>query len=679
MKYDICFAAYNSQKWLASCVAALAALDYDKSDIALYFADNASYDSGLVTLEKLKKQYSDVFGAFEILPLSTNSGFGSASNAAARCGKGEYVLFLNIDTEIMPSALTELDKAIQAADAKTVGFELRQYPYEHPKYYDPITMQVSWCSGACFALRRDIFTLTGGFDESIFLYGEDVELSFHVRALGYKLCYVPSAVTQHYAYKEAGETKPQQLIGSIVGNLTLRYKYGTQEDISKWQAVYDHAVLAMHIDEKLKAEIDKKVDLVRAKKRSYRNYYRKTVRGTDFKAVFEVFEYEFARAGAFVECKVPSLRPTFSVIVRTYKRPLVLALTLQSLTHQTYKDFEVIVVEDGVESCAKEVVENAKADLNIRYVPMNRQAGRCVAGNEGIKNAGGDFIVFLDDDDYFFADALETFAVLYSDKPKARLLAAGSIEGKCRYDNDDKTSFTFVSKHNMGKKSLSMFDFAVRNPLPIQAIAFSRELALEQGGLDETLDAFEDWDLWQRYLNVTPIFSTDKATSIFKTPYDDSQLNTRASAMAKYFSIVYDRMADYKIKCSAKDIYKLTNTYASVVNVDADAEAELDVDELRRTANEIRHSTSWRITAPLRLIVALPYFIILKIPGYVFFGLTRLFTKLSAYYRRLTDSIGPMSGSVDKMSVDVMINYVHCAEKSVCMRFAKWIQKRLHK
>ena len=44
---------------------------------------------------------------------------------------------------------------------------------------------------------------------------------------------------------------------------------------------------------------------------------------------------------------MPAARPTFTVVIRTYQRPKVLALTLESLTHQTYKNFQVLVVEDG--------------------------------------------------------------------------------------------------------------------------------------------------------------------------------------------------------------------------------------------------------------------------------------------------------------------------------------------
>ena len=70
------------------------------------------------------------------------------------------------------------------------------------------------------------------------MYAEDVDLSWHIRALGYKLMYVPSAVIHHYAYRTAGEEKPTQLAGSVAGNLVLRYKYGDGQDLHSWKKLY---------------------------------------------------------------------------------------------------------------------------------------------------------------------------------------------------------------------------------------------------------------------------------------------------------------------------------------------------------------------------------------------------------------------------------------------------------
>lgn len=231
MTFDVCMVTYNSAKWIPACVRALAKAEYDLKCINLYFADNSSTDDTILVLEQQKEMYADRFGLFEILRQPENGGFGKGSNAAARAGKGDFIFFYNIDTEIFPDAFLKLEAAIRKASSQTAAFELRQFPYEHPKYYDPVTLETSWISGACFVLKRSVFEETGGFDESIFMYGEDVDLSWHIRALGYRLQYVPAAITWHYAYQKPGEEKPAQIIGSMSGNLVLLYKYGTQKQI----------------------------------------------------------------------------------------------------------------------------------------------------------------------------------------------------------------------------------------------------------------------------------------------------------------------------------------------------------------------------------------------------------------------------------------------------------------
>ena len=61
---------------------------------------------------------------------------------------------------------------------------MRQIPYEHPKAYDPVTLDTPWVSGAATLFRREAFEAVGGFDDAIFMYGEDVDLSWRLRARG---------------------------------------------------------------------------------------------------------------------------------------------------------------------------------------------------------------------------------------------------------------------------------------------------------------------------------------------------------------------------------------------------------------------------------------------------------------------------------------------------------------
>ena len=81
-------------------------------------------------------------------------------------------------------------------------------------------------SGAATLFRRSAFEAVAGFDEAIFMYGEDVDLSWRLRAAGWRLTYRPKCAVVHRTYREAGEVKPLQVLGGVRTNLCLRMRYG---------------------------------------------------------------------------------------------------------------------------------------------------------------------------------------------------------------------------------------------------------------------------------------------------------------------------------------------------------------------------------------------------------------------------------------------------------------------
>ena len=96
-------------------------------------------------------------------------------------------------------------------------------------------------------------------------------------------------------------------------------------------------------------------------------------------------------------------KPTVSVIIPTYNRAKWLKKSIQSVLDQTYRDLELIVVDDGSTDRTPEVVKSFK-DKRIRYFRQTKKfpiksQGAAAARNVGIKKARGEFIAFNDDDD----------------------------------------------------------------------------------------------------------------------------------------------------------------------------------------------------------------------------------------------------------------------------------------
>ena len=74
-----------------------------------------------------------------------------------------------------------MDAAV-AAHAAAGVWDMRHLPYVPVHYFDPVTFETSWVCGAAVVVRRAVFCLLGGFDEALFMYCEDVDLSWRLRA-----------------------------------------------------------------------------------------------------------------------------------------------------------------------------------------------------------------------------------------------------------------------------------------------------------------------------------------------------------------------------------------------------------------------------------------------------------------------------------------------------------------
>jgi GT2 family glycosyltransferase len=127
---------------------------------------------------------------------SSNLGSAGGHNQLFTLSGTDLVLILNPDTIISPNALLGLLKPF---GDKRIGLtEARQIPIEHPKNFDPVSLDTSWASTACALARRKAWEEIDGFDaKSFFLYCDDVDFSWRMRLKGYRVIYCPNAVIFH--------------------------------------------------------------------------------------------------------------------------------------------------------------------------------------------------------------------------------------------------------------------------------------------------------------------------------------------------------------------------------------------------------------------------------------------------------------------------------------------------
>jgi len=118
-------------------------------------------------------------------------------------------------------------------------------------------------------------------------------------------------------------------------------------------------------------------------------------------------------------------KPTFSIVIPLFNKAAFIERALDSALTQTYQDFEVVVVDDGSTDNGGDIVRQI-GDPRIRLIKQ-ANAGASAARNKGVEVAEGELIAFLDADDEWHPEYLQTIAELVNQFPNAGIFATGYI------------------------------------------------------------------------------------------------------------------------------------------------------------------------------------------------------------------------------------------------------------
>ena len=227
---------YNAGEHLARCVSSLRAAGVDDVRVA----DNESVDDSLARLRLEDKQA-------DIVRTGANLGYGGGANRAGLGTKAEYLLVCNADVQVQADTVAQLVQALD--DDPGVGMvgprienvdgslypSARTFPnlidafghaalglvLPHNRFTRRYRMldwdhhaaaDVDWVSGACFVIRGALFDGLGGFDESYFMYLEDVDLCWRVWRAGWRVRYQPDAVVVHVQGVSTDQTPYRMLV-----------------------------------------------------------------------------------------------------------------------------------------------------------------------------------------------------------------------------------------------------------------------------------------------------------------------------------------------------------------------------------------------------------------------------------------------------------------------------------
>ena len=195
-----------------------------------------------------------------------------------------------------------------------------------------------------------------------------------------------------------------------------------------------------------------------------------------------------------------------SVVIPVYNRAQLVHRAIQSVLDQTFQDFELIVVDDGSTDHLEKSLAPIK-DARLRLIRHDRNKGAAAARNTGMVNAGGDYIAWLDSDDYWLADKLaRQVAFMRDDKTNARI-SCTAYEIVSHYHPDGEIR---RSQHEIKLKDMQ----AGCRLSPGSTLMTERSLYQEIGPLNEDMRRLEDWDWLLRVLKVTDLAVLDEVLTV---------------------------------------------------------------------------------------------------------------------------------------------------------------------
>ena len=187
--------------------------------------------------------------------------------------------------------------------------------------------------------------------------------------------------------------------------------------------------------------------------------------------------------------------PKVSIIIPTYNRANLLSRAIKSVLNQTFKDFELIIVDDGSTDNTKQVVEKfQKEDSRIKYIWQENSGAPARPKNTGIKNAKGNYIAFLDDDDEWLPEKLEKQLKLFESSSNLGFVGCNILVTNNKNKKSSKV-------YKMPTYSESIFFeklFEGNFILTSSCVVIKREVLNKIGLFDENLKFGDDWDLWLR-------------------------------------------------------------------------------------------------------------------------------------------------------------------------------------
>lgn len=246
-----------------------------------------------------------------------------------------------------------------------------------------------------------------------------------------------------------------------------------------------------------------------------------------------------------------------SVILPTYNREKTIERAIKSVLNQSYKDIELIVVDDYSIDNTEMVVKKFK-DKRLKYYKLKKNSGACFARNYGIEKSKGDYVAFQDSDDEWKIDKLKT--------QLENLRKNDSDLDFCMYEKFDGNQHGIFPSDDIKKRfNKKGIEKALRygNFISTQLVLIKKEF-LKENKFDINLPRLQDYDLFLRLSSICKIsFCDEVLVSLY---VQDDSISKSTDKLITAVGIMSNKDYKYK-KILMSKLYELIAKSTKDVNI----------------------------------------------------------------------------------------------------------------
>lgn len=228
-------------------------------------------------------------------------------------------------------------------------------------------------------------------------------------------------------------------------------------------------------------------------------------------------------------------KPSVSVIIPTYNRKDLVLETINSVLKQTFKDYEIIVVDDGSTDGTQLELSYLVHSGKLRYVYQENN-GLASARNRGIDESVGRYLAFLDSDDIWLPSKLEKQVAMLEKDPHCAMVYTDSRNFN-EYGLSPVSRLVSSDKNTMAGM---IWEYLVMGNFINPSTVLIRKTVIGQVGyFDTALKMGEDWDFWMRIAHKNRIGFIDEALVHYRIHSNNMTKNT--AVLTQYLTLIINK------------------------------------------------------------------------------------------------------------------------------------------